>query len=177
MWYGWTGNVLRIDLNEPRVTVETLDRRVAEDFIGARGMGVKYLYDEIDPRVDALDARNKLIFVTGPLTGTGAPGGSRYMVVTKGPLTGAIGESSAGGAFSSAIKYAGYDMIILEGRSRRPVYLWIDDDTVEVRDAAHLWGKTSTATETSRSSSRPTPKPRWPASVRPEKTRCCLPAS
>lgn len=147
MWQGWTGNVLRIDLNEPRVTVEMLDRRLAEDFIGARGLGTKYLYDEIDPRVDALDARNKLIFATGPLTGTGAPGGSRYMVVTKGPLTGAIGQSSAGGALAMAIKYAGYDMIILEGRSRRPVYLWINDGAVEVRDAAHLWGKTSSETE------------------------------
>jgi aldehyde:ferredoxin oxidoreductase len=147
MWYGWTGNVLRLDLNEPLVTVETLDRKAAEKFIGARGLGVKYLYNEIDPAVNALDSRNKLIFVTGPLTGTGAPGSSRYMVVTKGPLTGAIAHSSAGGAFSSAIKYAGYDMIILEGKSRRPVYLWIEDDNVEIRDAAHLWGKTSTATE------------------------------
>ncbi len=147
MWHGWTGNVLRVDLSEPRVTVEALDRRAAEAFIGARGLGVKYLYDEIDPRIDALDARNKLMFVTGPLTGSGAPGGSRYMLVTKGPLTGAIAHSSAGGAFASAIKYAGYDMLIVEGRSRRPVYLWIDDDQVEVRDAAHLQGKTSTATE------------------------------
>jgi aldehyde:ferredoxin oxidoreductase len=147
MWYGWTGNVLRLDLNEPLVTVETLNRRMAEDFIGARGLAVKYLYNEIDPAVNALDARNKLIFATGPLTGTGAPGGSRYMVVTKGPLTGAIAHSSAGGAFALAMKYAGYDLIILEGKSRRPVYLWIDDENVEVRSAEHLWGKTSTETE------------------------------
>jgi aldehyde:ferredoxin oxidoreductase len=147
MWYGWTGNVLRLDLNEPLVTVETLDRKAAESFIGGRGLGVKYLYGEIDPAVNALDARNKLIFATGPLTGTGAPGSSRYMVVTKGPLTGAIAHSSAGGAFALAIKYAGYDMIILEGKSRRPVYLWIDGDNVEIRNAEHLWGKTSTETE------------------------------
>jgi aldehyde:ferredoxin oxidoreductase len=127
--------------------VEALDRKAAENFIGARGLGVKYLYSEIDPAVNALDARNKLIFATGPLTGTGAPGSSRYMVVTKGPLTGAIAHSSAGGAFASAIKYAGYDMIILEGKSRQPVYLWIDDDNVEIRNADHLWGKTSTETE------------------------------
>jgi aldehyde:ferredoxin oxidoreductase len=147
MWYGWTGNILRINLDEPLVTVETLDRSVAEDFLGARGMGVKYLLDEIDPRVDALDARNKLMFVTGPLTGTGAPGGSRYMVVTKGPLTGAIAHASAGGSFALALKYAGYDMLILEGRARRPVYLWIDDDSVEVRNAEHIWGKSSSETE------------------------------
>jgi aldehyde:ferredoxin oxidoreductase len=148
MWYGWTGNVLRVDLGRPLVTIEELDRRSAVDFIGGRGLGVKYLYDEIDPAADALNPRNKLIFATGPLTGTGAPGGSRYMVVSKGPLTGAIGESSAGGAFAMAMKYAGFDMIILEGKAQRPVYLWIDNDQVELRDAAHLWGKTSTETET-----------------------------
>ncbi len=147
MWHGWIGNVLRLDLSESLVTVETLDRNAAEMFIGARGLGVRYLFNEIDPAVNALDSRNRLIFATGPLTGTGAPGSSRYMVVTKGPLTGAIAHSSAGGAFASAIKYAGYDMIILEGKSRHPVYLWIDDDSVEIRNASHLWGKTSTETE------------------------------
>jgi len=147
MWNGWTGNILRIDLSRPLVTIEELDRQCAVDFIGARGLGVKYLYDEIDPSIDALSPANKLIYATGPLTGTGAPGGSRYMVVTKGPLTGAIAESSAGGPLAMAIKYAGFDMIILEGRSSRPVYLWIDDDRVEIRDAAHLWGKTCTETE------------------------------
>jgi aldehyde:ferredoxin oxidoreductase len=147
MWHAWTGNVLRINLNEPLVTVETLDRKAAEMFIGARGLGIKYLYNEIDATVNGLDSRNKLIFATGPLTGTGAPGSSRYMVLTKSPLTGAIAHSNAGGAFASAIKYAGYDMIILEGKSRHPVFLWIDNDNVEVRDAGHLWGKTSTETE------------------------------
>ena len=147
MWYGWTGNVLRLDLSEPLVTVETLDRQAAENFIGGRGLALRYLFNEIDPAANALDAQNKLIFATGPLTGTGAPGGSRYIVVTKGPLTGAIAHSSAGGELSLAMKYAGYDMIILEGKSRRPVYLWIDDDNVEIRDAQHLWGKTSTETE------------------------------
>ncbi len=147
MWYGWTGSVLRVDLSQLSVTIEELDRRVAEDFIGGRGLGVKYLYDEMDPSVDALNPRNKLLFVTGPLTGTGAPGASRYMVVTKAPLTGAIGESSAGGPFAMAMKYAGYDMILLEGKAQRPVYLWIDDGQVELREADHLWGKTSTQTE------------------------------
>jgi len=148
MWYGWTGNVLRVDLSKPLVTVEELDRSVAENFIGGRGLGVKYLYDEINPAIDALNPGNKLIFATGPLTGTAAPGGSRYMVVCKGPLTDAIAESSAGGPFAMAIKYAGYDIIILEGKASKPYYLWIDDDRVELRDADHLWGKTTTETET-----------------------------
>jgi aldehyde:ferredoxin oxidoreductase len=147
MWYGWTGNVLRINLAQPLVQVEELDRKAAEDFIGGRGLGVKYLYDEIDPALDALSPGNNLIFATGPLTGTGAPGGSRYMVVCKGPLTDAIAESSAGGPFAMAIKYAGYDMIIIEGRSPNPVYLWVDNEHVELRDASHLMGKTTTETE------------------------------
>jgi aldehyde:ferredoxin oxidoreductase len=147
MWYGWTGNVLRVNLSQPLVTVELLDRLSAENFIGGRGLGVKYLYDEINPALDALSPDNKLIFVTGPLTATAAPGGSRYMVVTKGPLTGAIAESSAGGPFASAIKYAGYDMIILEGKAANPVYLWINNDKIELRDASHLMGKSTTETE------------------------------
>ena len=148
MWFGWTGNVLRIDLDKNLVTVEELRRDAAEEYLGCRGLGVKYLYDEIDPALDPLDPRNKLLFVAGPLTGTAAPGGSRYMVVTKGPLTGAIAHSSAGGPFAMALKYSGYDMVILEGKARRPVYLYIDDDQVEVRGAEHLWGKTTSETET-----------------------------
>jgi aldehyde:ferredoxin oxidoreductase len=146
MWYGWTGNVLRVDLSASRITVEELDRPSAEKFIGGSGLGVKYLYDEIDPAIEALSPRNKLLFVTGPLTGTGAPGSSRYMVVTKSPLSGTIAHSSAGGAFPAAMKYAGYDLFIFEGRSARPVYLWVEDDRVEIRDAAHLWGKSTTET-------------------------------
>ncbi|MEW6263952.1 MAG: aldehyde ferredoxin oxidoreductase family protein [Thermodesulfobacteriota bacterium] len=146
MWYGWTGNVLRVDLSQSLITIEELDRPSAEKFIGGRGLGVKYLYDEIDPAIDALSPKNKLIFATGPLTGTGAPGASRYMVVCKGPLTGLIAESSAGGAFSTAMKYAGYDLIILEGRAARPVYLWVDDDQVAIREAGHIWGKATTET-------------------------------
>jgi len=145
--YGWTGKFLRVDLTKSKITVEDIDPKIAKDFIGGRGMGVKYLYDEIDPMVDALSPDNKLLMVTGPLTGTGAPAGNRYMVVTKSPLTGAIANSSAAGAFPPALKYAGYDMIIFEGKSKKPVYLWIDDDKVELRDAQHLWGKTTRETE------------------------------
>jgi len=145
--YGWTGKLLRVDLTKSKIAVEDTDPGIAKDFIGGRGMGVKYLYDEIDPMVDALSPNNKLLFVTGPLTGTGAPAGNRYMVITKSPLTGAIAESSAAGAFGTNLKYAGYDMIIFEGKSKKPVYLWIDDDKVELRDAQHLWGKKTNETE------------------------------
>ena len=145
--HGWTGKFLRVNLTKSKITVEDLDPKIAKDFIGGRGMGVKYLYDEIDPKVDALSPDNKLIMVTGPLTGTGAPSSNRYMVVTKSPLTGAIAESSAAGNFATSLKYAGYDMIIFEGKAKKPAYLWIDDDNVEIRDAKNLWGKTTGETE------------------------------
>jgi len=146
--YGWMGKFLRVNLTKSKITVEDLDPQIAKDFIGARGMGVKYLYDEINPKVDALSPENKLLMVTGPLTGTGASSGNRYVVVTKSPLTGAIAESSAAGNFATSLKYAGYDMIIFEGKSKKPAYLWVDDDKVELRDAQHLWGKTTYETET-----------------------------
>lgn len=145
--YGWMGKLLRVNLTKLKITVEDLDTEKATDFIGGRGLGVKYLYDEIDPNVEALSPDNKLLFVTGPLTGTAAPCASRYMVVTKSPLTGVIAESSAGGPFAPAVKYAGYDMFIFEGKAKKPTYLWVDDDNVQLRDAQHLWGKTTNETE------------------------------
>ena len=146
--HGWMGKFLRVNLTKSKITIEDLDSKIAKDFIGGRGLGVKYLYDEIDPKVDPLSPDNKLLFVTGPLTGTGAPTGNRYMVVTKSPLTGAIAESSAAGSFATTLKYAGYDMIIIEGKAKKPTYLWINDDDVELRDAQHLWGKRTGETET-----------------------------
>ena len=101
----------------------------------------------MDPTVDALDPENKMLFVTGPLTGTNASCGSRYMVVTKGPLTNAITTSNSGGYWGPELKFAGYDMLILEGKASSPCYLWIYNDTVEIRDADHLWGKTVWETE------------------------------
>jgi aldehyde:ferredoxin oxidoreductase len=127
--HAWTGKFLRVNLTKSKVTVEDLDAKIAKDFI------------------DALSPANKLLMVTGPLTGTGAPSGNRYMVVTKSPLTGAIANSSAAGCFATTLKYAGYDMIIFEGKSKKPAYLWIDDDNVELRDAQHLWGKTTNETQ------------------------------
>ena len=101
----------------------------------------------MDPTLDALDPDNKMLFVTGPLTGTNASCGSRYMVVTKGPLTNAITTSNSGGYWGPELKFAGYDMLILEGKASSPCYVWIYNDVVEIRDAAHLWGKTVWETE------------------------------
>lgn len=140
---GWTGKLLRVDLTDRSVGVEPLNMAWARDFIGGRGLGARYLYAEMDPKVDALSPDNTLIFATGPLTGTNASCGARYMVVTKGALTGAITTSNSGGHWGPELKFAGYDMVIVEGRATEPVYLWIYDDDVKIRDAGRLWGKTT----------------------------------
>jgi len=139
---GWIGKILRIDLTTGKISTQPLDAGLAKDYIGARGLGSKFLFDEVDPTVDALSPANKLIFVPGPFTGTYAPSGGRYNVVTKGPLTGAIAAANSGGTWGPALKYAGYDAVILEGKAPKPVYVWIKDQNVEIRDASHLWGKT-----------------------------------
>jgi aldehyde:ferredoxin oxidoreductase len=139
--YGWSGTVLRVNLTTGEISKEPTNLENAEKYIGARGLGTKLLYDEVDPRVDPLSPDNKLIFSPGPLTGTFAPSSGRYNVVTKGPLTGAIAASNSGGSFGPAMKFAGYDMVIIEGKAEKPVYLWINDDQVEIRDAGKIWGK------------------------------------
>ena len=144
---GWTGTLLRINLTDRTITKEPLNEQWAKEYVGGRGLGARYLTEEVDPTVDALDPDNKLLFVTGPLTGTSASCGSRYMVVTKGPLTNAITTSNSGGYWGPELKFAGYDMLILEGRASSPCYLWIYDDVVELRDAGELWGKTVWETE------------------------------
>jgi aldehyde:ferredoxin oxidoreductase len=139
---GWHGNILRVNLTTGNITTEQVDPKIAKEFIGGRGWAIRYLYDEVDPIVDPLSPENKMIFATGPLTGTPAPTGNRYMVVTKSPLTGALANSNSGGNFPAEMKFTGYDMIIFEGKSPEPVYLWLKDDQAELRPADHLWGKT-----------------------------------
>ncbi|MEE9302131.1 MAG: aldehyde ferredoxin oxidoreductase family protein [Alphaproteobacteria bacterium] len=143
----WQRQILRVDLNKGTVAKEPLNMEWAQQYLGQRGLATKYFYEEVDPKVDPLSPENKLILATGPLTGTTASTGGRYSVITKGPLTGAIACSNSGGYFGAELKFAGYDMIILEGKSPKPVYLWISDDTVELRDAKDIWGKTTWDTE------------------------------
>ena len=147
MIYGWTGQIIRADLTSSKIKKEPLDEKLARDFIGGRGLASKMLFDEIDPAIDPLSPKNKLIFATGPLTGTYAPSSGRYMVVTKAPLTGTIGSSNSGGHFGPEMKYAGYDLIVIEGKSKKPVYLWVNNADVELRSAEHLWGKTTYETD------------------------------
>ena len=145
--YGWMGKIIRVNLTNGKVSVEDLDPKLARDYIGGRGLGSKYLFDEVDPKIDPLSRDNKLIFAAGPATGTRALGASRYEVITKAPLTGAIASSNSGGFWGPELKFAGYDMMIIEGKAREPVYLWIEDDKVELRSATHIWGKDSNQTQ------------------------------
>ena len=144
---GWTKKILRVDLSNGSIKSEPLNMQWAKDYLGQRGLATKYFVEEVDPKVDPLAPENKLIMTTGPLTGTAASTGGRYSVVTKGALTNAIACSNSGGYFGAELKFAGWDMIIFEGKSAKPVYLSIEDDKVELRDASHLWGKTVFQTE------------------------------
>ena len=138
--FGWHGTILRVDLTNGTTRRESVDPGVAKDYIGGRGWAIRYLYDEVDPKVDPLAPENKLIFATGPMTGTPAPTGNRYTIVTKSPLTGAISCSNSGGTFPTQMKKTGFDLFIFEGRAERPVYVWVHNEQVEIRPAEHLWG-------------------------------------
>ncbi len=139
--FGWMGTILRVNLSTGKITKEKLDEKMARDYIGARGLASRILYDELPPGTEPFDPANLLIFAAGPLTGTAATSASRYPVVTKSPLTGAIAASNSGGYLPAEIKYAGYDLIIVEGKSEEPVYLWVHNDRVEIRSAKAMWGK------------------------------------
>ena len=143
----WAGKILRVNLSAGTVKSEPLNMEWAQAYLGSRGLGTKYLVEEVDAAVDPLSSANKIIWATGPLTGTMASTGGRYTVITKGPLTGAVACSNSGGYWGAELKMAGWDMIIFEGKSASPVYLYINDDTAELRDAAHLWGKSVWETE------------------------------
>ncbi len=137
----WTGQILRVNLTAGTVTPEPLNRSWAQEYLGQRGLGTKYLSEEVDPTCDALGVDNKLIMATGPLTGTPASTGGRYSVITKSPLTGAIACSNSGGFIGAEMKNAGWDMIIFEGRSPQPVYLYVENDRAELMPADDLWGQ------------------------------------
>lgn len=144
---GWTGKLLRVNLTDGTHAIEDIPEDWRRDYVGGRGLAARYLYEEMDPQCDPLSPENKMIFATGPLTGTPVPCGARYMVVTKGALTGAITTSNSGGHWGPELKFAGYDLLIVEGKSPKPVYLYIYDDHIEIRDAAEYWGKGVSDTE------------------------------
>jgi aldehyde:ferredoxin oxidoreductase len=144
---GYTGNVLRINLTERSSRVEPLRMDWAEKYIGSKGLSIRYLYDELAPGVDPLSPENKLLLTTGPFTGTPIPCSGKLAVTAKSPATGTVNDASIGGHIGSEIKFAGYDMVILEGKAPEPSYVLIEDEKVSVESADGVWGKGAYETE------------------------------
>ena len=140
------GKILRVDLTSGQMWTEPT-RKYSPKFLGGRGIDNWILYSEVRPSVTPFEPANRLIFGTGVLVGTLAPGASRHTVDAKSPMTGGIGSANSCGHFSAELKFAGYDHIVFQGRSRRPAYLWIDDSRVNLMDGSHIWGKTTYETD------------------------------
>ncbi len=144
---GYGGNILRVNLTTGKIAKAPTPPELARDFIGGRGFGAYLLFKQVPQDADPLGPANKLIISSGPLSGLLIPGAGKCDFTCKSPLTGGYAGASLGGLFTAEIKYAGLDSILLEGISSQPVYLFIDDDKIELRDASALWGKGTFATE------------------------------
>jgi len=140
MPFGYTGQILRIDLSKNKISIDEPLELFYRRYFGGRGFIAYFLLKELEPRVDPLSPMNKLIFACGPVTGAAISGSGRNSVGAKSPLTGAYGESEVGGFWGAELKRAGFDAIIIEDKAKSPVYLWICDGKVEIKDADHLWG-------------------------------------
>jgi aldehyde:ferredoxin oxidoreductase len=147
MNFGFMGKILRVNLSAGDLSTEAINQEWARKYLGGAGLATRYLYDEMPAGSDPLGPDNPLIFMTGPLTGTASASASRYSVVSKSPQTGIWGQANSGGSFGPALKRSGFDGVIFEGISPRPVYLKIVDGQAELCDADHLWGKTVPETE------------------------------
>lgn len=141
MSYGYIGVILRIDLTNQKITFQKLEDHFYRRYFGGRGFISYFLLKELDPGIDPLSPKNKLIFACGPVTGVPFSGSGRHSIGAKSPLTGYYGESEAGGNWGTELKKAGFDAIIVEGKASTPSYIWISNDKVEIRDANHVWGK------------------------------------
>ena len=144
---GYVGSILRINLTSKKRAIQKLGKSFARTYLGGRGFASRILYDEIKRGTDPLGPENLLMFATGPLNGTAWPQTGRYDVYAKSPLTGIWGETNSGGHWGSELKYAGFDAVILKGASEKPVYLWIDGNEVEIRDAKAIWGENTSETD------------------------------
>ncbi len=143
MPFGYLGKILRVNLSDGRIWIETPDDLFYRAYVGGPGIGLYYLLKEMQPGADPLGPDNILTFAAGVLTGTPTPAGCRFAVTARSPLTGAVGKSEAGGWWGAELKRAGWDAVVVQGRAAEPVYLWIENDRAEIRPATHLWGKTT----------------------------------
>lgn len=144
---GYAGKILRIDLSTEKMWIEALTEATVRKWVGGVGLGAKYLYEEVPPEVAWSDARNRLIWTTGPLAGTSVAGAATINVMAKGPMTNLAGSSQANGFFGAYLKFSGFDGIVFQGKSPGPVYVVIRDGAASIRDARHLAGKDVTETE------------------------------
>ncbi|MBI5967977.1 MAG: aldehyde ferredoxin oxidoreductase family protein [Deltaproteobacteria bacterium] len=142
----YAGKILRVDLSTGKVEKKDLDLDFAHKYIGGRGFGSRFLYNEVPPEVAPFDPENRLIFSPDALFGTAVPAASRTTATVKSPTTEMFGDGHSSGHWGAALKSAGYDMLILQGAAPKPVYLWVDNEKVEIRDAASLWRKTTMET-------------------------------
>ncbi|HDJ89533.1 MAG TPA: aldehyde ferredoxin oxidoreductase, partial [Thermoprotei archaeon] len=147
MYGGWMGKILRINLSSRKYREEKLSEELIRNYIGGRGFAVKILWSELKPKINPLSPENKVILATGPLSGTFSPSSGKLVVATKSPLTKGYGDGNIGGHISSSIKMCGYDAIIIEGKSNKPVYLYITPNSVEFKNADHIWGKGAIETD------------------------------
>lgn len=145
--HGYAGKILRIDLTNEKARVLRLKLTLLKKFLGGKGLGAKLLYDNLKPETNPYDPENLLIFMTGPLAGTMVPTSSRYAIITKSPLTGIFLDTYSGGHFAHEMKLAGYDGVVIMGKSKKPSYLWINDDKIQFMDAKNVWGKTTYETD------------------------------
>ncbi|MCW4026765.1 MAG: aldehyde ferredoxin oxidoreductase family protein, partial [Candidatus Bathyarchaeota archaeon] len=146
--FGYARRILRIDLSTGKTRINTLTEEVAKKYIGGIGLGMHLLLENSKPGTDPFSPDNPLVLATGPLSGTMAPtGGNGHAFVSKSPATNGLGEAKSHGFFGSELKRAGYDAVIFEQRAEKPVYVWIDDDNIQLMDAKHLWGKSPQETE------------------------------
>ena len=145
--FGYTGRVLCVDLTHKKTKIERISNGFCEKYIGGNGFAIRLLYDKTKPKIDPLSPDNVLIFAVGPFAGTIVPTSGKYIVQAKSPLTNFMGESVSSGWWGQALKRAGYDSIVIEGRSEKPIYLFIDDNIVQFRDAKNLWGKDTLQTD------------------------------
>lgn len=137
---GYTGRLLRVNLSDGRISKEEISESMQREFLGGRGFAVKLLWDEVR-KVDPLSERNKIIFSTGPLSGQPLPSSGKMIIASKSPLTGGYGDGNIGSMASIHLRKAGYDVLVVEGKSEKPCYLHIEDEKVEILDASELWGK------------------------------------
>jgi len=143
MTWGYWNKILRIDLTNRKITKEEIDEDTYRLFVGGAGIGAKILWEEVSSETNPFDANNKLIFAGGPFQGHPVPGSAKFSIISKSPLTNTYADSAAGARWGPLFKRAGYDVLVIQGKSENPVYIYIEDDEVKIRDARGVWGMDS----------------------------------